>query len=52
MVTVIKTADDNTYQTSELPNDLSGTVYIRVKDTDQTVGNKALDTIYIDQMSG
>jgi len=50
MVTVTKTADDNTCQTSELPNDLSGTVYIRAKDTDQTVGNKALDAIYIDQM--
>jgi hypothetical protein len=50
MVTVTKTADDNTYQTFDLPSDLSGAVYIRVMDTDQTVGNKALDTIYIDQM--
>jgi hypothetical protein len=50
MVTVIKTADDNTYRTCELPNDLSGTVYIRVKDTDQTAGNQGLDTVYIDQM--
>ena len=50
MVTVVKTADDNVCQTYELPNDLSGTVYIRVKDTDQTAGNQGSDTIYIDQM--
>ncbi|RZN36788.1 MAG: hypothetical protein EF813_06415 [Methanosarcinales archaeon] len=50
MVTVTKTADDNTYQTFDLPSDLSGVVYIRVMDTDQTAGNKALDTICIDQM--
>ncbi|MHC4862981.1 MAG: Calx-beta domain-containing protein [Planctomycetota bacterium] len=28
----------------------SGAVYIRVKDTDQTQGNKTLDTVYIDHM--
>ncbi len=50
MATVTKTADDNTYQTYELPNDLSGTVYIRVKDTDQTAGNQDLNAVYIDQM--
>jgi len=50
MATVTKVADDGSYQTFDLPSDLSGTVYIRVKDTDQTAGNKALDTIYIDQM--
>ena len=50
MATVTKIADDDTYQTFDLPGDLSGTVYIRVMDTDQTVGNKALDTIYIDHL--
>ena len=50
MVTVTKTTDDGTCQTYGLPSDLSGTVYIRVKDTDQTAGNKVLDTIYIDHM--
>ncbi len=50
MATVTKVADDGSYQTFDLPSDLSGTVYIRVKDTDRTAGNKALDTIYIDQM--
>ena len=50
MVTVTKTADDNEYQIYELPNDLSGTVYIRVRDTDRTGWNNAKDTIYIDHM--
>jgi L-serine deaminase len=50
MVTVTKTADDNSCQWYILPNTLSGTVYVRVKDTDQTAGNQSLDTIYIDHM--
>lgn len=33
-----------------IPNTFSGTVYIRVKDTDRTKGNGPLDTIYIDEM--
>ncbi len=50
MVTVTKTSDDDTFQSYSLPDTLSGTVYIRVKDTDQTEGNKTKDTIYIDRM--
>jgi hypothetical protein len=50
MLTVTKTSDDNAYQTFNLPWDLSGTVYIRVKDTDQTPGNRSLDTVFIDHM--
>jgi len=50
MITVIKTTDDNTYQTFELPNDISGTIYIRVKDLDHTLWHGAQDTIYIDHM--
>jgi len=50
MLTVTKTSDDNAYQTYALPGSLSGTVYIRVKDTDQTRGNRTLDTIYVDHM--
>ena len=50
MVTVIKTADDDAYQGHVLPATISGTVYIRVKDTDQTQGNRSLDTIYVDHM--
>jgi hypothetical protein len=50
MLTVTKTSDDDTYQSYELPNDINGTVYFRVKDTDRTPGNRTLDTIYIDHM--
>lgn len=50
VLTVTKTTDDDTYQSYELPNDINGTVYIRVKDTDHTAGNKTLDTIYIDHI--
>jgi len=48
ILTVTKTTDDDTNQGFSLPNSLSGTVYIRVKDTDQTPGRKTLDTVYID----
>ncbi len=50
MVTVTNTSDTDTYQTYELPKNTEGTVYIRVMDTDQTKGNRTLDTISIDQM--
>jgi hypothetical protein len=50
MVTVTKTADDDTAQSFALPGGTSGTVYIRVVDTDSTKGNSGLDTVYIDQM--
>jgi hypothetical protein len=50
MVTVTKTTDDNVAQSFVLPNTLSGTVYVRVTDTDSSQGNKALDTVYIDEM--
>jgi hypothetical protein len=50
MLTVTKTADDNTPQSYPLPADTSGTIYIRVTDTDRSAGNMLLDTIYIDNM--
>jgi hypothetical protein len=50
IVTVTKTVDDDTYQTAVLPASLSGTVYIKVVDNDQTKGNRVKDTIYIDHM--
>ena len=49
MVTVTKTSDDDSYQTYFLPI-LSGTVYIKVEDTDWTRGHTILDTVYIDHM--
>jgi hypothetical protein len=50
MVTVTKTGDNDTAQSYTLPSNTTGTVYIRVKDSDQTMGNIAQDTIYIDDM--
>jgi hypothetical protein len=50
MLTVTKTADDDTSQTYELPSGLGGTVYIRVQDTDRSQSNQNLDTVYIDHM--
>jgi hypothetical protein len=50
MVTVTKTADDDTCQTFSLPSSLSGTVFIRVLDSDQTQGNSALDTVFVDHL--
>ena len=50
VITVTKTLDDDTAQVAILPAGISGTVYIRVKDTDRTVGNGSQDTISIDQL--
>ncbi len=50
MFTVTKTADDDTLQTFTLPSSLSGTVYIRVQDTDRGKGRSGLDTLYVDTM--
>lgn len=50
MLIVTKTSDDDTLQSYELPSSISGTVYIRVKDTDDTAGNDENDTIYVDHM--
>ncbi len=50
MVTVTKTNDDNSYQSYQLPGTTSGAVYILVKDTDRTAGNRSLDTIYINHI--
>ncbi len=50
MVTVVKTSDDGAYQSFTLPASTAGTVYIRVVDTDQTSGNRVLDSLYVDHM--
>jgi len=51
MLTVTKTADDDSSNFFVLPGDLSGTVYVRVVDTDRTQGNRALDSLYVDSLS-
>jgi hypothetical protein len=50
MFTIVSTSDDENYATYSLPPTLSGPVYIRVKDSDRSAGNRALDTIYVDHM--
>ncbi|MHC4083807.1 MAG: alkaline phosphatase [Planctomycetota bacterium] len=50
MITVTKIIDDNTAQSYVLPASTTGTVYIRVIDTDSTQGNRSLDTVSIDYM--
>jgi len=50
MLTVTKTSDDNVEQTSSLPSTLTGTVYVKVVDTDRTAGNTVSDTLYVDKM--
>ncbi len=50
MVTVSKNADDDTYQTFAMPANTSGTVYVRVVDTNHKRNKTSLDTVYIDHM--
>lgn len=50
MLTVIKTADDDTAQSFTLPAGLSGDLLIRVVDKDRTHQNTSLDWIAIDRM--
>ena len=50
MLTVTNTSDDGQYQTFLLPSSLSGTAYVRVRDTDRTPGNRSRDTIFVDEI--
>ena len=50
MVTVTKTTDDDAYQSYTFTEPITGTVYIRVQDTDRTAGHQELNTVYIDCM--
>jgi hypothetical protein len=50
MFTVTKTADDDKYQQYDLPNTVSGTLYVRVRDADRSGGNTSLDTVYVDNI--
>ena len=50
MVSISKSSDNNTDQTYSLPAGTSGTVYVRVRDTNRTSGRTSLDYVYIDRM--
>ncbi|NNL94725.1 MAG: DUF5060 domain-containing protein [Xanthomonadales bacterium] len=47
---VIASTDPANSASVLLPSNLSGNVYIRVTDTDQGQGNRALDTVLVDQL--
>jgi hypothetical protein len=50
MLTVTKTIDNNTAQSFSMPSGLSGTVYVRVIDTNRAANKKVLDTLSVDLM--
>jgi hypothetical protein len=50
MFSVTAIFDDDSYSTFTLPASISGTVYIRIQDTDHTAGNNELDTCYVDHL--
>jgi hypothetical protein len=50
MFTVTATEDDNNYHTFALPSSTSGTVFIRVTDTDRNQGHLELNTVYVDHL--
>ncbi len=50
MLTVEKTTDDNTSDYFTFPSGISGTVYVRVRDTDRSAGNTALNSMIIDRL--
>jgi hypothetical protein len=50
MFTVTATYDDDSYQTFALPPSTSGTVFVRVMDTDQTPGHREKDSVSVDHL--
>lgn len=50
MVTVTKTADNDQLQSYKFTQDVTGLIYVRVRDLDRTTGKTKLDTVSIDQM--
>src|SRR5688572_21898967 len=50
LLTVTKTADDPNYQQASLPAGVTGTVYIRVRDTVRIPGSTNKDTVRVDDM--
>jgi hypothetical protein len=46
----LPTTDDDTDLVGSLPSSLSGSVLVRVVDTDRTPGHRDLDTVWIDEL--
>lgn len=51
MVTVSAATDTDMLQAYVFPQDVAGTVYVRVQDTDSTAGNTQLDSVFVDFLS-
>jgi subtilisin family serine protease len=49
-VVVTATSDDGAYQVATLSVTTSGTVYLRVRDTNRSAGKTAIDTLYVDHL--
>jgi hypothetical protein len=49
-ITVTKTVDDNVYQTWVLPSTVSGTVRVRVIDSDNRRNVTGYDTVFVDHL--
>ncbi|MEQ8820118.1 MAG: family 10 glycosylhydrolase [Sumerlaeia bacterium] len=49
-ITITASSDTDTYQSYIFPQDVSGTLYIRIEDTNRTAGQSALDTVSIDHL--
>lgn len=50
MVTVTKTVDDDSLQSYPFPGDVTGPIWIRVRDLDRTPGRGGIDRVSIDHM--
>jgi PKD repeat protein len=46
----VDSIDDDIIQTAMITGPVSGSVYLRVRDTNRTQGNRALDTVFIDSL--
>ena len=51
MLTVTATTDTDLAQSYVFPGDVSGTVYVRVQDTDRTRGNVQQDRLFVDYVA-
>ena len=49
-LTVTKTSDDDSLQSYAFGEDVAGTLYVRVEDTDRTQGNGTKDSLYVDEL--
>jgi len=50
LTTVTATSDPGSYSIAALPPSTSGTVYIRVRDSDQTPGSNNRDSVFVEHM--